>query len=147
MTNAEQTRSTTPRKRRRLLAALLVALGVLLASLLRWCGGLGLGPGAGTDPGIDAAPRIVSPVPGDAGLGTRDAAQAAGPCALSLSSRGLTVNGRSATIDQSVRACRQAGGARLEVTGGARTGTYRELMDALRTADIPVDERAWTEQP
>lgn len=125
---------------------LLLALALLLAWLFRSCPGLGPGLGLGTgkdDPGThDKPPATTSgdartAPPGDAG------AEKARACMLELTSDGLFVDGKDAPIAEAVRICRMAGKAHLQVTGGARVGTYEELKAALEEAGVTLDERQW----
>jgi hypothetical protein len=135
------------RKKRSLLAPLLLALALLLAWLFRGSFGLGKGQIG------DAVSELISEVPVIAPSG--DAQQAPGgdaggrimtECALELSSQGLRVDGQVADIDAAVAACRRAGKASLRVTGDARTGTYLELKRALEQAGVPLQEELWPER-
>lgn len=126
------------RKRPALVALAVAAVLLLLAFLLRNCPGLGLGTGE------DETPETTTsrPVPAD----TRDA-RAATPadvdariapavCVIKLDAEQLTVDGQVASIEDAVRVCSKVGRVSLEVTGGARTGTYNELVRALTRAGV-----------
>lgn len=153
--SAGSARSGAPAKKKKPIVALLIlAALVLLALLLGRCLGLGTGSGSGESEPADPVPPqpVVTPLTGSQGsdaapAGGIDARGARLPCTLVLSSAGLRLNGRPATTDEAVQACREAGSAQLKVTGGARTGTYKELSSALGEAGVPVDERQWQEPP
>jgi len=130
-----------PRRARRMAAAGLLLVAIVVGWLLRDCG-LGLGPGGGLGflpdqgqgegPGEDTA--------GDARPVTPAIDARPGPCMLYLSSAGLTLGGAPATLEEAVRACQAAGVAELEVTTAARAGTYDELKRALTEAGVRVNE-------
>ena len=154
--------SSEPRKPRRVRRT---ALGILAlgAAFLGWmfrdCGGLGLGSGGlggwgigpdeqtsrellaptnATDAGPAAPPQVPPRAPIDATTNTPPDAPS-GPCQLVLNSAGLMLHGAPTTVEDAVRACRATGKARLNATGGARAGTYDELIRALEQAGIAVE--------
>ena len=100
-----------------------------------------LAPTNATDAGRtappQAPPQAPSQTPIDAPSAPPDAP--AGPCQLVLDSKGLTVDGAPASIEDAVRACGATGKARLNATGGARAGTYDDLIRALEQAGIAVE--------
>jgi hypothetical protein len=136
-----------------------MVLGVLAlgAAFLGWtlrdCG-LGLGGGGLSDWGIgpdeqttrallaptSAPPDALPGAPIDARIAPIDATidAPAGPCQLFLDSAGLKLWGAPASIDDAVRACRATGKARVEATGGARAGSYDQLIRALEQAGIAI---------
>ncbi|HWN68820.1 MAG TPA: hypothetical protein VNM90_14380 [Haliangium sp.] len=138
--------SSEPRKPRRVrrMALGLLALGAaFLGWMFRDCG-LGLGSGLGgwgIGPDEQTARELLAPTT-DAGSSAQPQPPRApidarpGPCQLFIDSAGLKLDGAPATIEDAVRACRATGKARLEVTGGARAGTYDELKRALEQAGI-----------
>jgi hypothetical protein len=112
------------RSSRRLLVATVVAAAIVLAVLyLRCRGGLGLGGGAVE--GIDRRPEVRPAV---------DAAVAR--CQLRLARDGLTVDGRPASADEALTACRAAGAADVVVTGDARQGDWEALRAALEAGGV-----------
>lgn len=153
--------SSEPRKPRRVRRTILgvLALGAaFLGWMMRDCGlGLGSGglgnwgigpdeqtarellaPTATTDAGPPAPPQAPAKTPIDAPISAPIDAPS-GPCQLILDSAGLKLRGVPATIEDAVRACRATGKARLSATGGARAGTYDELIRALEQAGIAVE--------
>jgi len=116
------------RRRRRVVVGLLVIGAIIAAVLYLTCGkgwgvgGKGKGEGAGSGPGTGAVVAV------DAGP-TR--------CALRLAEAGLTVDGKPATRDEAIAACKQTtGGAEVLVTGDARQGDWDDLRAALEAAGI-----------
>lgn len=130
-----------PRRARRMAAAGLLLVAIVVGWLLRDCG-FGLGPGGGLgflpDEGLGVGPG--EDTASDARPVTRPIDARPGPCMLHLSSAGLTLGGAPATVEEAVRACRAAGVAELSVTTAARAGTYDELTRALRQAGVVVNE-------
>jgi hypothetical protein len=144
-----------PRRLRRMFLGVLALCAAFLGWMLRDCGlGLGsggLGSGGLGDFGIGpneqttrellaptGAPRDAKPdAPPDATIAVPPDAPP-GPCELFLDSAGLKLHGAPATIEEAVRACRATGKARVEATGGARAGSYDELMRALEQAGIAI---------
>lgn len=147
----ETSESRKPRRLRRMVLGVLALGAAFLGWMLRDCG-LGLGSGGlgnfGIGPDEQTTRELLAPPgkPGHtpAGAAARPDATVAppdapsGPCQLFLDSAGLKLHGAPATIDDAVRACRAAGTARVEVTGGARAGAYDELMRALEQAGIAI---------
>lgn len=151
----ESTERRKPRRVRRMVLGVLALGAAFVGWMFRDCG-LGLGSGGLGGWGIgpreetarellaptnatdaDAAAPPQAPPPIDARSAPPDAP--AGPCQLALSSGGLTLRGAPVTIEDAVRACRAPGKARLNATGGARAGTYDELIRALEQAGIAVE--------
>ncbi len=130
-----------PRRARRMAAAGLLLVAIVVGWLLRDCG-LGLGPGGGLgfmpDQGQGFGPGEGTA--SDARPGTQPIDARPGPCMLDLSSAGLTLGGAPATVEEAVRACQAAGVAELDVTTAARAGTYDELTRSLRQAGVVVNE-------
>lgn len=56
---------------------------------------------------------------------------------IRLSSTGLTVDGRPASLGEVVIACQKAGACNVVVTGDARQGDWEILLNALVTAHVP----------
>jgi hypothetical protein len=146
---------------RRTILGLLALGAAFLGWTLRDCGpglgsglsGWGIGPDeqttrallAPTNAPIDAriAPIDARIAPIDARIAPIDARIApidapAGPCQLFLDSAGLKLWGAPASIDDAVRACRATGKASVAATGGARAGSYDELIRALEQAGIAI---------
>ena len=131
---------TTGRKPRKITIRRVVVAGVLAAAialgwLLRGCLGIGIGEGDGQGDGVaevtplgDLTDAVVSP----------DSPPALEICLMRLSSKGLTLNGESVEITEAVRACKVAREVKLRVTGGARTGTYKEIERAFEEANVEL---------
>lgn len=137
--------SNKPRRKRRKapLAALVVALLILLAFLLGDCFGLGKGDGDGDG---EVPPQALMPPvdASDAGAPpTADAQPQVPRCELFLAKEGLQLNGRPSTIEDAARACKDSERAILRVTGDAITGTYKQLVQTFKDADIPIAEEKW----
>ncbi|MGE0549849.1 MAG: hypothetical protein AB7O24_17040 [Kofleriaceae bacterium] len=119
-------------RRRKLLLFLLLAAAILLAVEHLTCGngfglgGLGLGDGKG-------AGTTTATTPGDAGVAR---------CSIRISSKGITVDGKPATREQAIEACKPTTGADVVVTGDARQGDWTELEAALQAANIAIYKRA-----
>jgi hypothetical protein len=62
-------------------------------------------------------------------------------CSLRLAADGLTVDGKAATRDEAIAACKGKTGADVLITGDARQGDWDELRDALEAAKIPFFTR------
>ncbi|MGE0870738.1 MAG: hypothetical protein AB7P03_19385 [Kofleriaceae bacterium] len=123
-------------RRRKLLLLLLLAAAILLAFEHLTCGngfglgGLGLG-GEGEGSGATTAPATT---PGtDAGMAR---------CSIRVSSTGITVDGKSASREQAIEACKATSGADVVITGDARQGDWSELEAALQAANITIYKRA-----
>lgn len=136
-----------PRRVRRTILGLLALGAGFLGWTLRDCGpGLGSGlSGWGIGPDEQTTRALLAPTsaPRDAGAPIDASIDApvdapAGPCQLFLDSAGLKLRGAPVSIDDAVRACRAAGKARVEATGGARAGSYDELIRALEQAGVAV---------
>lgn len=112
------------RRLRRKLFILGAIVGLLvLAFLYLRCGrGWGLG-GGGKDDG-------EAPVATTSDAGPRR-------CALRVSADGISVDGKPATQEAAVAACKAAGGAEVVVTGDATQGVWDALRDALDAAQVP----------
>jgi hypothetical protein len=113
------------RQRRRRVLFLGGAIGALvLAVLYLRCGrGWGLG---GKGPG--------------SGTGSAAVVADAGPlrCTIRVAAHGLTVDGKPATRDEAVAACKATTGADVIVTGEARQGDWDALRGALEAAHVAV---------
>lgn len=113
-------------RRRRLVFLSAVAAIVLLAVMyVRFGGGWGIGGGA------------------SGGLGASKPAAPAGPrrCAVRVTATGITVDGRPATRDVAVAACKATTGADVVVTGDAREGDWDDLRAAFDAAHVVVYQR------
>lgn len=99
------------------------ALLALLAAAAQYltCGhGFGLGgPGKG---------------PGEPGLSHPAVAPAR--CAIRVTARGITVDGKPMQRDEAVTACKATSGADVVVTGDARQGDWDDLRSALDAAGV-----------
>lgn len=75
-----------------------------------------------------------------AGSGSARAMVDAGPtrCAIRVAAAGITVDGKPATREAAVTACKAASGADVVVTGDARQGDWDALKTALETAGVTV---------
>jgi hypothetical protein len=109
-------------RRRMTIWSALIALLVAAATYLRCGSGFGVGTGTGTGDDDDASP--VRPV--------------AGPkrCAVRVAPGVLTVDGKPASRDDVVEACKAATGADVVVTGDAREGDWQDLRVALEAAGV-----------
>jgi hypothetical protein len=111
-------------RRKLLLLALLVA-AVVVAVLYLTCGrGFGIG-GAGKGEGKGPG----SSIPADAGPHR---------CAVRVTQTGVIVDGKAATREQAIAACKATDGADVVVTGDARQGDWDALRAAFEAAGIPV---------
>lgn len=117
------------RRRRKLLFISVWAAAIVAAILYLRCGsgwgtgGKGAGKGAGSG-GVTAVP-------------------AAGPkrCVVRVSAEGIVVDGKKATRDEAVAACKATEGALVTVTGDARQGDWDELRTALDAAGVKIFTR------
>lgn len=111
------------------------------------CGdGLGfLGSGSGTGTGDDERDRVDSPEKAEPeATDVRPAVgDGSGPrrCRLRLDASGLTLDGRTSTVEDAVSACKKAGGAELSPTGDAVYGQLQKVREALDRAGVEVFER------
>ena len=117
------------RRLRRKLAlwAAFIALIALAVSYVTCGQGFGLGgkgKGKGEGPGSGSA-KVVT----DAGP-TR--------CAVRIAAAGITVDGKPATRDAAVTACKATSGADVVVTGDARQGDWDDLKAALEAAGVTI---------
>jgi len=114
------------RMRRRLAVWTGLVGAAVLAVMYLTCGrGFGIGgkgSGSGSGPGSVVA--------------TADA----GPkrCEVRVSVEGIFVDGKSATRDEAVTACKATTGADVVVTGNAREGNFKDLKAALEAAGVSV---------
>ena len=115
------------RMRRRLLAlTTLLAAAIAAAMYLRCGSGFGTG-GKG---------------PGEGGtVKTAMASDAAARCAIRLTATGITVDGKPATRDEAIAACKTKTGADVLITGDSRQGDWDDLRGALEAASIPFFTR------
>ena len=118
------------RRVRRRLIVLLGALGAAIAALFYVRCGSGWGTG-GKGPGEGGTTRGVAVVPSDASA----------RCAVRLAASGLTVDGKPATREEAIAACKRTTGADVLITGDARQGDWDELRTALEAAGIPYFTR------
>jgi hypothetical protein len=116
---------------RKLLLWTILLGGIVLAALYLTCGrGWGLGgkgKGAGSGAGPAAVQTLVSPVD-------------AGPrrCQIRIAASGITADGKPATVDEAVAACKGATAAEVLVTGGARRGDWEDVEAAFDRAGIQI---------
>jgi hypothetical protein len=112
-----------PRRRRPFVLAGIAALLAALLFYMRCGSGWGLGGGSGI------------------GTGTGTTAPVRARCALKVTAAGIVVDGKPATRDEAVAACKSAGGAIVTVAGNAREGDWTELQRTLEAAHVPFDRR------
>jgi hypothetical protein len=123
------------RMRRKLLVWLLIFGGIVLASLYLTCGrgfglgGKGKGAGSGSGPGSGSGSVQTLLAPADAGPRR---------CEVRVAASGITADGKPATVEETVAACKGATAAEVLVTGGARQGDWEDLKAALDRAGIQV---------
>lgn len=121
------------KKKSTIVASVIAGLLFLLALMLRSCG---LGTGDDDSSATPDAQTIQGTVE-DAGQPPGiDARVAPAVCIVRIDSKGISVDGNPAEIADAVRICRRAGRVSLDATGGARRGTYNELIRALDEAGI-----------
>jgi hypothetical protein len=115
------------RLRRKLFAWGLVIAAIVLGVTYLTCGrGWGLGgKGKGEGPGPGSGSQLAA----DAGP-TR--------CTIRIAATGITVDGKPATRDEAVAACKPTTGAEVTVTGDARQGDWDDLRVALEAAGITI---------
>ena len=104
-----------------------LALLVVAATYLRFGSGFGLGLGGpgkgnGSAGGPGSAHTLVAPR----------------RCAIRVTARGITVDGKPMLRDDAVDACKATAGADVVVTGDARHGDWAALHDALDAAGVPT---------
>jgi hypothetical protein len=124
-------------RRRKLLFLGVIGTLVVLAFLYLRCGagwglggkGKGKGKGEGKGQGVADVKNVASP---DAGPRR---------CMLRVDGAGLSLDGKPATQEAAVAACRDAGRAELLVVGDALTGTVEALEQALTDASIPYSKQ------
>jgi hypothetical protein len=105
----------------------ILALLVAAALYLRFGGGFGLGFG-GLGKGSSSAD----------GPGSAHTLVAPRRCAIRVTARGITVDGKPMQRGEAVDACKATAGADVVVTGDARHGDWTELHDALDAAGVPT---------
>jgi hypothetical protein len=112
------------RMRRKLtLWTALLGLIAAAAAYLRCGDGFGIGGFTGTGDGpreAEHAPRTPGPA----------------RCAIRVTPKGITVDGKPMSRDQAVAACKAIGGADVVITGDARYGDGELLLTALKAADV-----------
>ena len=107
-----------------------LAGAIALAVTYLTCGhGWGVG---GKGEGSGAGPGNGQTVVGDAGPKR---------CAVRVTAKGITVDGKPATRPQVIEKCKATGGAEVVVTGDARQGDWDELKAALEAAKIEILRR------
>lgn len=133
MTLARDVAKELAKQQRRRKLIFLAAIGTLLflAFLYLRCGaGWGIGgKGKGKGQGVADVKSAQTP---DAGPRR---------CLLRVDGTGLSVDGKAATQEAAVAACRDAGRAELLVVGDALTGTVEALEKALADAKIPYSKQ------
>jgi hypothetical protein len=105
------------RMRRRLLALTTLLAAAIAAAMYLRCGS-GFGTG-GKGPGEGGTTKTVT---------TSDAAVR---CQLRLTATGITVDGKAATREEAIAACKSKTGADVLITGDSRQGDWDELRGAL----------------
>jgi len=114
------------RRRRGKLVRWAVVLGVLAAAALYLRFGLGLGPGLGLGRGTGEA----------GGAGSAHTLVAPRRCAIRVTVSGIIVDGKPMQRDEAVAACKPKAGTDVIVTGNARQGDGKDLLEALRAAEV-----------
>jgi len=118
------------RMRRKLLSWVLLVAALVLAALYARCGsGWGLG-GKGKGEGSGAGPGSVQPLRSTTDTGPHR-------CELRVGASGIIADGKPATVEEAVAACKDAVETKVLVTGGAREGDWEDLKAALERAKIP----------
>jgi hypothetical protein len=108
------------RMRRRLVGWTALLAAVAAAALYLRCGvGFGLG-GAGEGPGPGSPHTPTEPR----------------RCAIRVAAGGITVDGKPMLRDRAVAACKSTAGADVVITGDARQGDWKGLLDALHAAGV-----------
>lgn len=121
---ARDTAKHLDRRRMRRKLVLWTAVLALLVAAARYltCGhGFGLG-GTGEAGGPGSARTLVAPR----------------RCAIRVTARGITVDGKPMRRDEAVAACKATAGAEVVVTGDARQGDRDDLLGALDAAGVPA---------
>ncbi|MFT3694005.1 MAG: hypothetical protein QM831_12750 [Kofleriaceae bacterium] len=104
------------------------ATAIVLAMLyLRCGGGWGLGKGGGSGAGSG---------PGSGAVVT------AKHCEIRVAKDGITVDNRTAKIEDVVTTCKKSGAADVVVTGDAREGDWEQLRAALEAAKVVISLRS-----
>jgi hypothetical protein len=112
------------RRTRRRMTVLVGALGAAIAAVMYLKCGKGWGTGG---KGEGEGGKGVAAIPGDAGPAR---------CAIRLTAAGLTVDGKQASRDEAIAACKRTSGADVLISGDARQGDWDELRGALEAASI-----------
>ena len=115
--------------RRKLLLWALFVGAIVLAAMYLTCGLGGKGKGEGKGPGDGSGP--VQPLLSPADAGPRH-------CAVRIALNGISVDGKPATVEEAVTACKGAAAAEVLVTGGARQGDWEDLKAAFERAEIRI---------
>jgi hypothetical protein len=119
------------RMRRKLFIWVLLVGALVLAALYLRCGrGWGLG-GAGKGDGKGEGPGSVQALVAPTDAGPRR-------CRVRVASGGITADGKQATVEEAVAACKGATAAEVLVTGGAREADWEALKAALDRDGIQV---------
>ena len=116
------------RRRMRRMFGLVALLGLAIAAALYLRCGKGWGTG-GKGPGEGGTTTATAPTDG----ATR--------CMIRLAATGITVDGKPATRDEAIAACRGKTGADVLITGDSRQGDWDDLRGALEAAGIPFFAR------
>jgi hypothetical protein len=121
------------RMRRRLFGWTIVLGALALAASYLTCGqgfglgGKGLGKGEGSGPGSGSVEALIAA--GDAGPSR---------CQIRVAAGGIAVDGKPATVDEALAACKGVTAAEVLVTGGAREGDWEDLKAAFDRAGIQI---------
>lgn len=113
------------RRRKIIILAVVVAAMALMLSYLQCGSGFGFGGGAGAGAGGKGSAKQAVDDP------------KAKRCTVRLDAGGMKLEGKKATQDEIVAACKKAGRADVVVTGDARQGDWDALRAALDEAGIP----------
>jgi hypothetical protein len=123
------------RMRRKIFLWALAITAIVLAVLYLQCGrGWGLGGGKGKGAGPGSGPGSAQP------LLTTTADAGPRRCAVRIAAGGITLDGKPATVEEIVAACRSAEDTEVLVTGGARQSDWEALKAALDRAGIRYRE-------
>jgi len=120
------------RMRRKILGWMIVLGAAALAAFYLTCGrGWGLGKGAGQGPGSGPGSGSVNAL-----LSPYDAEPSR--CHVRIAAAGIAVDGKPATVEEAVAACKGASASEILVTGGAREGDWKDIKAAFEQAGIKI---------
>jgi hypothetical protein len=120
------------RMRRKVFGWMIVLGAAVLAAFYLTCGrGWGLGKGAGKGPGSG---------PGSGSVNALLSPHDAGPsrCHVRIAAAGIAVDGKPATVEEAVAACKGVEASEVLVTGGAREGDWEDIKAAFDRAGIQI---------